>query len=295
MTSKIKVAVFNNEINISKEPILGRPFSFNLDKIDLCNKYNEADYIFCNLHYLNCNEDYEIVKQSELFKKYSDKFVFWSMHDNPSFAYQETKSKKFICQPLYGHEINKKFNVVPVPLQMRHYEWNLIQDNLFIENCRNNEKIYNFNYVGQIIYANRQWLKTISLPKYDFEETKPIWHINTVDGRVGIVKQFCDRLSKSQFCFAPRGIGSSSFRLYQSLMVGTIPIIFGMNDYPFKDEVDWSEFSIENCNDYIQLLKSEEKIASLRKNGIEFWEKYVNIYNCDRIIFDRYLSGNQKT
>jgi len=292
--SKINVAVFNGDERTLIDPILGRPFSHNLDKVKYTTSYSEADYILGHLDYLECNRDYYIISQTDVFQKYSDKFVFWSMHDNPSFAYVDKKSIKFICQPIYNSDINKQHRVIPVPLQMRHFELEMTKDRDYIESIRNTKKENNFVYVGQIIYANREWLRNLDLPKYDFEETKPIWGIKDTKSRIQLNKDFCARISKAKYCFAPRGVGSSSFRLYQSMMAGTVPIESGMNDYPFKEFVDWGKFTIKNEKNLKSLLTNEEKYVILRKNAIDFWDKYVDIPSCDKVIFESYIGENFK-
>ncbi|BDA48178.1 probable glycosyltransferase At5g20260 at C-terminar half [Coccomyxa sp. Obi] len=50
----------------------------------------------------------------------------------------------------------------------------------------------------------------------------------------------------SNFSFCPRGFGSTSFRLYETLQLGTIPIYVWEDDLwlPFQDIIDWNEFAI---------------------------------------------------
>lgn len=290
MTSKLMVAVFNGDEETLKDPILGRPFSHNLERVAYTTSFSDADYILGNLDYLDCNKDYYKISQTEVFKKYSDKFVFWSMHDNPTFAYHEKKSKKFLCQPIYNHKINDQYNIIPVPLQMRHYELEMTNDRSFINSVRDIQKQNNFVYVGQIIYANRMWLRSIQLPKYDFEETKPIWGFKDVETRINLNKEFCKRIAKAKYCFAPRGVGSSSFRLYQSMMAGTVPIVFGMTDYPFKEFVNWDSFVLKEEKNYTSLLTNDDNYAIMREKAINFWDEYVYIPNCDKRIFDIYLA-----
>jgi len=294
INSKISVGVLNGTEETLKDPILGRPFSFNLDRIEYTESYSKADYILGYLDYLECERDFYRIKMSDTFKKYQEKFVFWSMHDTPLFAYQENKSLKFICQPLSNPKVNNANNVIPVPLQMRHYELEMIKDLDFIEQCRRQEKINDYVYVGQIVYANRYWLRNINLPNYDFKETTPIWGIKETSKRIQLNKDFCKRISKSKFCFAPRGIGSSSFRLYQSMMVGTVPIVSGMLDYPFKEEVQWSDFCIVNKldNHYpFNTIPVGLEYDAMRSKAIKFWDEYVRIENCDRKLFEKYLIG----
>lgn len=289
----LKVAVFNGTEEILQDKILGRPFSSNLKKIIYTSDYEEADWILGNLDYLKCDRDYETIRQTNIFQRMSNKFVFWSMHDSPKFAYAEPYSKKFLSQPLMSSHANKQANIHATPLQMRHYELELISDLDFIEECRNTKKVYDFVYVGQIRYASRQWLAEIQLDKYDLDITTPIWGVKDTKARVAMLKDFCLRLARSRYAFAPRGIGTSSFRLYQALMAGTIPIVSGMTEYPFSNTVDWKDFCIINEKqskyDFNSLIVNPE-YENMRQKGIQFWEDYVRIENCDKKLFENHLS-----
>ena len=59
--------------------------------------------------------------------------------------------------------------------------------------------------------------------------------------KVERIKDFLNEVSLSKFTFCPRGNGSSSFRLFESLEAGSVPIITGMIDYPFRDKVDYKK------------------------------------------------------
>ena len=87
---------------------------------------------------------------------------------------------------------------------MRHYELEMTKDKDFITRVRNAKKENNFVYVGQIVYANRQWLRSLNLPKYDFEETKPIWGIKDTNSRVELNKQFLSKDFKGQILFCSK-------------------------------------------------------------------------------------------
>lgn len=291
----LKVAVINGNEETLKDPIKGRPFSFNLDRVQYTEDVSEADWILGYLDYLECERDFVNITKTRAFHLMPEKFVFWSMHDSPRFAYIEPYSTKFICQPLASKSVNTRNRVIPVPLQMRHFELDLTSDLNFILELRQAKKTYDFVYVGQIVYAAREYFRTMSygrLEKYDFEATQPIWGVKDTKERVDMMKDFCRRLARSKYAFAPRGVGTSSFRLYQAMMSGAVPIVSGMADYPFDDEVDWSEFCIINENhesyDFESLIDRSDYDA-MRQKAIEFWEEYVRIDKCDRKLFDKYL------
>ena len=64
------------------------------------------------------------------------------------------------------------------------------------------------------------------------------------------------------------------------MMVGSIPIITGMNDYPFKNEVDWDTICIRgDLNDLPALINkathmSLEDRKIMRGKAMLFWDNY---------------------
>lgn len=55
-----------------------------------------------------------------------------------------------------------------------------------------------------------------------------------------------DGMARSTFSLCPRGLGRASFRLYEAMALGSIPIyIWDDREWlPFQDRLDWSEFAI---------------------------------------------------
>jgi len=53
-------------------------------------------------------------------------------------------------------------------------------------------------------------------------------------------------LNKSIFTLAPRGFGYTSFRLFEAILVGSIPIYIweGEKILPYSDEINWEDFCI---------------------------------------------------
>jgi hypothetical protein len=58
--------------------------------------------------------------------------------------------------------------------------------------------------------------------------------------------QWREIMGRSTFSLCPRGLGRASFRLYEALSVGSIPIyLWDDREWlPYRDEIDWAEISI---------------------------------------------------
>lgn len=97
-------------------------------------------------------------------------------------------------------------------------------------------------------------------------------------------KVFVDITRNSIFTLAPRGYGSTSFRLLEAMQMGSIPIYIGDNHWlPFVDEIDWKKICLiinENEIDSIpsivdDLIYSGEHIQ-IRKNIDEVYQQYFS-------------------
>ncbi|HZZ73503.1 MAG TPA: exostosin family protein [Pirellulales bacterium] len=58
-------------------------------------------------------------------------------------------------------------------------------------------------------------------------------------------RMFVEALSRSVFALCPRGYGKTSFRMYEALQLGCIPVyIYDEPWLPYTDVLDWSEFAV---------------------------------------------------
>lgn len=289
----MRVAVYNAQSDVFKDPWKGKPFSLTQDHWTLTDSYDDADRILGYTHYLEGKQDFQKITNSALYDKYKEKFVFVSMHDNPSYLYKPDSSLKLNCQPV----TTSSCNVVTIPLHMRHYDYELQQDKEFIEECRNIKKDKLAVFIGQMKYAGRERLNVYrNHPDVEIIETLPIFGVTDSESRVALLKEFCRRVARAKFAFCPRGIGSSSFRFYQSMMVGTIPIEYGMPEYPFADVIDWQSTVVSikdpekeyNMKLLLDIGGLDDTI--MRSQCIEYWDKYLSMQATDQYIFDNLLN-----
>lgn len=283
MKKSLKVFLYNEDTD--KLTPHHRPFyPTTIHTVGVTKDINEADYILTKP-----NNYLRAIKDGKINGKL-DKVVVYANDDNPNYLLSEKQSKKFIAQPLHGKQKLNEFNATTVPLLMTDHE-TIHLDKDFIEKCRNQEKIYDYYFVGQV-YGNRKQIMSLNLPNSIIKTTGSIYGLNA-EQKLQKIKDFLMELGKAKFGFAPRGVGSNSFRLYECLMVGTVPISTDVITYPFEDEVDWNSFSVRgSLNNASELLKKTKSIdyEKFRSNGIEFWEKYCKM----DVLYDNILNKMTK-
>ena len=93
-------------------------------------------------------------------------------------------------------------------------------------------------------------------------------------------------LSDSIFSLCPEGTGPNTIRLWESMAIGVIPVIFSDDWIPPKiTGLDWSDFSVfiknTNLKDTISILSSfsEEELERMKLNCINAY-KYFRQMDC---------------
>ena len=97
-------------------------------------------------------------------------------------------------------------------------------------------------------------------------------------------KRFIDITCSSKFGLAPRGYGKSSFRLYEILQLGTVPVYISDVHYlPWTDELDWNDFCVPVNEDEVDqiddILKSisDLEYTRLLENGKKVYNEYFSL------------------
>ena len=76
-------------------------------------------------------------------------------------------------------------------------------------------------------------------------------------------KLFLDLTTRSKFCLSPRGYGATSFRMYEAMQLGSIPVYIYYREpfLPFKNELDWNKLAI--MIEYSQIDKIDSILESI--------------------------------
>jgi hypothetical protein len=105
-----------------------------------------------------------------------------------------------------------------------------------------------------------------------------------VDVSMQSVINFIELTCSSKFALAPRGYGKSSFRLYEILQLGSVPVYISDEHYlPWSDELEWSDFCVlikpNEIPDLYTILSaiSDEEYRRLLMNGQRMYEAYFSL------------------
>lgn len=115
-----------------------------------------------------------------------------------------------------------------------------------------------------------------------------------VCGKFNTIK-YQDILRRSYFSLCPRGNGKTSFRLYESLMLGSIPIYIWHDEpwLPFESETNWENLAVlihsSEMHKIPKIIRDTRpsRIAEFQNAIVKFSNRYLSYRNlCDWIIKD---------
>jgi hypothetical protein len=98
-----------------------------------------------------------------------------------------------------------------------------------------------------------------------------------------IIQEFYENMSTNIFNLCIRGGGNFSYRLYETMMMGRIPIIVDTDIVlPYEDLINWSNSAViikendDNIVDKIKNFYKEKNLLDIQKNNREIWEEYLS-------------------
>lgn len=156
--------------------------------------------------------------------------------------------------------------------------------------CGLSDKQFFCSFVGSLTHNIRAKLFTTYKHNKLFYFSNPHQWSQTV--KPNFLHQFLNITSQSVFALAPRGYGLSSFRLYEILQLGAIPVYISDKHWlPFTNEIDWNEFCVLLTDDDIpyleNILKSipESRQQQMLDKGKEVYENYFTMEKvCEQIL-----------
>jgi len=146
------------------------------------------------------------------------------------------------------------------------------------------QPILKIGYCGHILHGRKKYIEMLlkSDIKTDFKLRKGFWApgINKQQAR----KEYFTNMENNIFTFCYRGAGNFSYRFYETLMMGRIPILINTDCvFPFWNEIKSKNIGlildddinfIENIKKYYE--KNKNNLVNIQINNRKLWEKYYS-------------------
>lgn len=102
---------------------------------------------------------------------------------------------------------------------------------------------YLFTFQGNLTSRTRGQLFEANYGRDDvlIERTQPFW--NDTGGHRAFKQQYAQKILQSRYVLCPRGIGTSTFRLFETLQSGRVPVILSDSWVP-PAGIDWNAVSL---------------------------------------------------
>lgn len=145
---------------------------------------------------------------------------------------------------------------------------------------------YLFSFMGaRITHPVRTKILELKHPNGYLKDTsgKNSWKLDSHE-KCSFEEAYVNVCQKSKFILCPRGVGPSTYRLFESMEMGIAPVIISDDWIPIKGP-EWDSFSIripeKNVNEIPVILETRK--ADSEKMGIiarKNWEKYFSKEVC---------------
>ena len=254
-------------------------YDYIINNID---KFTVNDYVYIPVFWTNLqvSDDFELKKEYyttillDLYNNYNKQTKFFTIVQQDDCIFLPLPTNTLIFGACSGH--------IPLPL--------IYEDiNHTLANYKNTiicEKPLLCSFIGSETHKVRQSIKYLQSSPHFLINSKG-WDVNV---KPSDAINFINVTLQSKFALAPRGYGRSSFRYFECIHLGIVPIYVydDINWLPYQDEIDYSKFSIvihedeisnlENLLLSIDINKYNEMRKEVIKNEHFFSLEYMSEY-----------------
>jgi GR25 family glycosyltransferase involved in LPS biosynthesis len=246
------------------------------------NKFDEIGYTYLPIFWtdtylLNSDNNQKIYKLDESLRNFrkinpSEKYFVVCQHDDAPRESLPSNTVLFCA----GGNIK---NSIPIPLISEAK----------IENEITYEKDIFCSFVGSITHPCRDKIYEIFSERGDYRIITKKWSKEISDKEKNL---FINITKRSKYTLCPRGYGPTSWRLYEAMQLGSVPVyIYDEPHLPYKDQIDWEKICvmihINDIQNIDKILKSipdhvyNEMITNIQK----IYPLYFNLeYMCQYIL-----------
>lgn len=136
------------------------------------------------------------------------------------------------------------------------------------------------SFIASMTHPIRQNLVYSLINKSGFELYGREWTQKIEDAAKDF---FINKTSESLFSLCPRGYGATSFRFYEAMQLGTVPVfVYNKDWFPYEDIIDWDSFSVRvhvSEIDNIQniLIEKAPFTQKMSETGRLFYDKFFSL------------------
>lgn len=304
-------SAFNNKAVFSRYESLGNQY-FEMTSID------EADILVAPVAWQQYIENRELTRQLAQYATPQKPIVIFFWHSETEIA---DVPNSIVFRTSF-HKSTKQPNEIAMPLWREDYIQTHYQGNIQL---RQKSDIPVIGFCGQALLPNMKRLQMakdiLRYIRYGIKKTnqnrqKLYWHV--FRGRVltllkksnrikrnfitrsqffGEVKnkqkqdlyqqEFIDNMINSDYIISLRGTANTSFRLYETLSFGRIPVFINTDcELPYESQIDWKSICVwveENEIDQIEqkVLEFHQKLSpedfiNLQKKCRDVWQEYLS-------------------
>lgn len=147
------------------------------------------------------------------------------------------------------------------------------------------------SFVGSLTHRLRLEMAQSINGKFGVFLSVAEWTDSVSQDRVDLFKEITRR---SIFSLCPRGYGATSYRLYEAMQLGAIPVYLSDKHLlPWSDEVDWSQFCVvAGANDTQRILSmtlemKESDVRRMQDKLRDAWRDHFSVESTCRHIAKR--------
>ena len=136
---------------------------------------------------------------------------------------------------------------------------------------------FNLTFRGSLSHPVRKKLVEVILesPELGPCQTVNRWFNHTKEEQYDYLQE----IAKSKFVACPRGVATSSYRLYETLNLGRVPVIISDEWFP-PESIDWNACSIRIAEDRIQdismlINQSLTRWPQMSDTASRIWNEYL--------------------
>lgn len=140
------------------------------------------------------------------------------------------------------------------------------------------------SFVGSLTHSVRTNIVNEWKNDSDFLFKTSDWSLRVEEEKIS---SFFNITKRSKFALCPRGYGAQSFRFYEALQLGSVPVY--VHDHvkwtPYSDEIDWNKFAvvldhkdIPNIKDILCSI-TDEQYENMIKYGKEVYTNHFSLNN----------------